>query len=143
MNVENIKQIVKLVINSEVAKKRAGQVIASIEEKPNGVMVYLSHGATLGESMAVQRVIKECGLSIPEQIGNAAIYVTERNKEDKTMETINKVDNETIRAWLYSNGVNLTLIDKMTTDELQEAYGIFDYCEYQEYMNYLARKYRI
>lgn len=77
MNVENIKQIVKLVINSEVAKKRAGQVIASIEEEHNGVMVYLSHGATLGESMNVQKVIKECGLSISEQIGNAVIYVTE------------------------------------------------------------------
>lgn len=77
MNVENIKQIVKLVINSEVAKKRAGQVIASIEEKPNGVMVYLSQDTTLGEAIAVQRVIKECGLSIPEQIGNAVIYVTE------------------------------------------------------------------
>lgn len=77
MNVENIKQIVKLVINSKVAKKRAGQVIESIEEKPNGVLVFLSHGATLGESMEVQRVIKECGLSISEQIGNAVIYVTE------------------------------------------------------------------
>lgn len=77
MNVENIKQIVKLVINSEVAKKRAEKVIASIEEKSDGVFVYLSHGATLGESMEVQRVIKECGLSIPEQLDNAVIYVTE------------------------------------------------------------------
>ena len=76
MNVENIKEIVKLVINSKVAKKRAGQVIESIEEKSNGVMVFLSHGATLGESIEVQKAIKECGLSIPEQIGNAMIYVT-------------------------------------------------------------------
>lgn len=76
MNVENIKEIVKLVINSKVAKKRARQVIESIEEKAGGVFVYLSHGATLGESMEVQKAIKECGLSIPEQIGNAVIYVT-------------------------------------------------------------------
>ena len=76
MTVENIKEIVKLVIKAEVAKKRAEQVIASIDEKPNGILVYLSHGATLGESESVQNKIKECGLSIPEKIGNAVIYVT-------------------------------------------------------------------
>lgn len=76
MTVENIQEIVKLVINSEVAKKRAGQVIASIEDGPEGILVYLSHGATLGESGSVQEAIKKCGLSIPEQMGNAVIYVT-------------------------------------------------------------------
>ena len=76
MTVENIKEIVKLIIKSEVAKKRADQVIASIDDKPEGVLVYLSHGATLGESESVQDKIKKCGLSIPEQMGNAVIYVT-------------------------------------------------------------------
>lgn len=76
MTVENIKEIVKLVINSEVEKKRAERVIASIEDRPEGILVYLSHGATLGESMDVQDAIKKCGLSIPEQMGNAVIYVT-------------------------------------------------------------------
>ena len=76
MTVENIKEIVKFIINSEVAKKRAKQVIASIEDRPEGILVYLSHGATLGESTSVQDAIKKCGLSIPEQMGNAVIYVT-------------------------------------------------------------------
>ena len=73
---QNIKEIVKFIINSEVAKKRAKQVIASIEDRPEGILVYLSHGATLGESTSVQDAIKKCGLSIPEQMGNAVIYVT-------------------------------------------------------------------
>ena len=76
MTVENIKEIVKLIINSKVASKRAEKVIASIDDKPEGVLVYLSHGATLGESESVQDTIKKCGLSIPEQMGNAVIYVT-------------------------------------------------------------------
>lgn len=76
MTTENIKKIVELVIRSEVAKTRAEKVITSIEDKPSGIMVYLSHGATLGESQSVQEIIKECGLNIPEQLGNAVIYVT-------------------------------------------------------------------
>lgn len=80
MTIENIKEIVTLVIRSEVAKKRAEQVIASIDEKPNGIMIYLSHGATLGESEGVQRMIRKCGLDIPEQLGNAVIYVTKNIK---------------------------------------------------------------
>lgn len=59
------------------------------------------------------------------------------------METMNKVDNEMIKVWLHSNGVNFALIEKMTTDELQQAYSIWDYYEYRNYMNYLARKYDI
>lgn len=76
MTVANIKEIVTLVLKSEIAKKRVDKVIESIDERQNGIMVYLSHGATLGESWNVQEKIKSCGLSIPEQMGNAVIYVT-------------------------------------------------------------------
>jgi hypothetical protein len=77
MTVANIKEIVTLILKSEIAKKRVQSVIDSIDEKPNGIMVYLSHGATLGEAENVQNIIKKCGLQIPEQLGNAVIYVTE------------------------------------------------------------------
>jgi hypothetical protein len=76
MTTENIKKIVELVIRSEVAKTRAEKVIASIEDKHNGIIIYLSHGATLGESLNIQETIKACGLSIPEQLGNAVVYIT-------------------------------------------------------------------
>ena len=76
MTIENIKEIVILVLKSEIAKKRVDKVIESIEEKYNHVVVYLSHGATLGEAQGVQEKIKSCGLLIPQQIGNAVIYVT-------------------------------------------------------------------
>lgn len=76
MTVENIKEIVKLVLKSEIAKKRVQPVIDSIDDEPKGILVYLSHGATLGEAQSVQEAIKKCGLAIPEQMGNAVIYVT-------------------------------------------------------------------
>ena len=47
MSTNNIKTIVELVIKN-VMGKRANKVIASIDEKPDGILVYLSHGATLG-----------------------------------------------------------------------------------------------
>lgn len=74
MNSE-IKVIVSLVIKN-VMGKRADKVIASIDEKPDGILVYLSHGATLGEALDIQEQIKNTGLKIPEQMGNALIYVT-------------------------------------------------------------------
>lgn len=76
MTVANIKEIVRLVLKSEIAKKRVEKVLESIEDRPNGILVYLSHGATLGEAQSVQEKIKSCGLAIPEQMGNAVIYVT-------------------------------------------------------------------
>ena len=76
MTVANIKEIVTLVLKSEIAKKRVNQVLESIEMQDDHVVVYLSHGATLGEAQDVQEVIKKCGLKIPTQFGNAAIYVT-------------------------------------------------------------------
>lgn len=77
MNNENIKTIVNLILKN-IMGKRAEKVIASIEEKPNGILVYLSHGATLGEAWEVQDEIKKAGLQIPEQLGNAVIYVTDK-----------------------------------------------------------------
>ena len=76
MKIENIKSTVNLILKS-VMGKRAENVIASIDEKPNGILVYLSHGATLGEAWEIQDEIKKAGLHIPEQMGNAVIYVTE------------------------------------------------------------------
>ena len=52
------------------------KMMASIDERENGILVYLSHGATLGEAWEIQDVIKRTGLKIPEQMGNAVIYVT-------------------------------------------------------------------
>jgi hypothetical protein len=48
----------------------------SIDDRDGGILVYLSHGATLGEACEIQDVIKSAGLQIPDQIGNAVIYVT-------------------------------------------------------------------
>lgn len=75
MTVSNIKTIVTLVLK-DIMGKRANKVIASIDEKPDGILVYLSHGATLGEAEEIQEQIKNTGLQIPEQMGNAVIYVT-------------------------------------------------------------------
>lgn len=77
MNKE-IKTIVELVLNSVMGKKKdkIAKIMASIDDRENGIMVYLSHGATLGEAEEIQNVIKSTGLQIPEQIGNAVIYVT-------------------------------------------------------------------
>jgi hypothetical protein len=80
MNIENIKTIVIAIIKSVISNKaKAEKVISSIEEKPNGVIVvYLSHGATLGDAIDIQEQIRNAGLAIPAQLGNAAIYVTEK-----------------------------------------------------------------
>jgi hypothetical protein len=73
--IAKIKTIVVDIITAEVEKSRAAKVIASIEVKCDHVVVYFSHGATLGESIEVQKRILAAGLSIPAQMGNAAIYV--------------------------------------------------------------------
>lgn len=78
MKNKSIKDIVSDVIRNTIDnKERANKVISSIDEEPNGILVYLSHGATLGEAIDIQEEIKYQGLSIPEQMGNAVIYVTE------------------------------------------------------------------
>ena len=77
-----IKTIVELVLKSVIGGKKKEKsdkiekIMASIDERENGILVYLSHGATLGEACEIQEVIKNTGLQIPEQIGNAVIYVT-------------------------------------------------------------------
>lgn len=81
MNSE-IKTIVELVLKSVIGGKKKdkedkiNKIMESIDERENGILVYLSHGATLGEAQEIQEVIKSTGLQIPEQIGNAVIYVT-------------------------------------------------------------------
>jgi hypothetical protein len=78
MNSE-IKVIVELVLKSVMGnrkKEQIAKIMSSIDERENGIMVYLSHGATLGDAEEIQRVIKSTGLKIPDQIGNAVIYVT-------------------------------------------------------------------
>ena len=77
MNTE-IKTIVELVLNSVMGKKKdkIAKIMESIDERVGGILVYLSHGATLGEAYEIQEVIKNTGLKIPEQMGNAVIYVT-------------------------------------------------------------------
>ena len=73
-----IKTIVELALNSVMGKKKdkIAKIMESIDERNGGILVYLSHGATLGEAWEIQDVIKNAGLKIPEQIGNAVIYVT-------------------------------------------------------------------
>ena len=73
-----IKTIVELILKDVMGKKKdkIAKIMASIDERADGILVYLSHGATLGEAEEVQEVIKRAGLQIPEQIGNAVIYVT-------------------------------------------------------------------
>lgn len=78
MNSE-IKAIVELVLKSVMGnrkKEQIAKIMKSIDERDNGIVVYLSHGATLGDAEEIQRVIKSTGLKIPNQIGNAVIYVT-------------------------------------------------------------------
>lgn len=73
-----IKVIVELVLKSVMGKKKdkIAKIMESIDEREGGILVYLSHGATLGEAEKIQEVIKSTGLKIPEQMGNALIYVT-------------------------------------------------------------------
>ena len=77
-----IKTIVELVLKSVIGGKKKdkedkiNKIMASIDEREDGILVFLSHGATLGEAWEVQDVIKRTGLKIPEQMGNAVIYVT-------------------------------------------------------------------
>lgn len=73
-----IKTIVELVLKSVMGRKKdkIANIMASIDEREGGILVYLSHGATLGEAQEIQDVIKSTGLQIPEQMGNALIYVT-------------------------------------------------------------------
>ena len=75
-----IKVIVELVLKSVMGKNKdkIAKIMASIDERPNGILVYLSHGATLGEAEEIQEAIKSTGLQIPEQMGNAVIYVTKQ-----------------------------------------------------------------
>jgi hypothetical protein len=73
-----IKVIVELVLKSVMDKKKdkIAKIMESIDDRDNGILVYLSHGATLGEACEIQEKIKSTGLQIPDQIGNAVIYVT-------------------------------------------------------------------
>ena len=73
-----IKVIVELVLKSVMGKKKdkIAKIMESIDDRECGIFVYLSHGATLGEAEEIQEVIKSTGLQIPEQFGNAVIYVT-------------------------------------------------------------------
>lgn len=75
---DEIKVIVKLALESVMGKKKdkIAKIMESIDDRDGGILVYLSHGATLWESEEIQEVIKSTGLKIPEQIGNAVIYVT-------------------------------------------------------------------
>lgn len=75
-----IKVIVELVLKSVMGKKKdkIAKIMESIDDRENGILVYLSHGATLGEACEIQEVIKSTGLHIPEQMGNAVIYVTKQ-----------------------------------------------------------------
>ena len=76
----DIKTIVELVLKSVMGKKKdkIAKIMESIDDRDGGILVYLSHGATLGEACEIQDVIKSTGLQIPEQIGNAVIYVTKQ-----------------------------------------------------------------
>lgn len=73
-----IKTIVELALKSVMGKKKdkIAKIMESITERDDGILVFLSHGAVLGEAMEIQDVIKRTGLKIPEQMGNAVIYVT-------------------------------------------------------------------
>lgn len=79
MNLTAIKTLTAYIIKETMGKKRlanAEKILASIDDRQNGILIYLSHGATLGESTEIQKRIKAAGLNIPEQMGNAVIYVT-------------------------------------------------------------------
>jgi hypothetical protein len=75
---DEIKVIVKLALESVMGKKKdkIAKIMDSIDDREDGIRVYLSHGATLGEAWEIQEVIKSTGLKIPNQMGNAVIYVT-------------------------------------------------------------------
>ena len=75
----DIKTIVNLILKDVMGKKKTdkiNKIMESIDDRPDGILVYLSHGATLGEAWDIQEEIKRAGLQIPEQMGNAVIYVT-------------------------------------------------------------------
>lgn len=74
----DIKTIVELVLKNVMGKKKdqIAKIMESIDDRSDGILVYLSHGATLGEAYDIQEQIKNTRLQIPEQIGNAVIYVT-------------------------------------------------------------------
>lgn len=76
MNNENVKTIVTHILKSVMGAKKATKIIESMDDNGNGIIVYLSHGATLGDALLIQEEIKKAGLQIPDQLGNAAIYVT-------------------------------------------------------------------
>lgn len=44
---------------------------------------------------------------------------------------------------LYADGINSTLINKMTEEEILRSFAIEDYGDYNRYMTYMARKYDI
>ena len=67
-----------LEMNLQPALDKIAKIMESIDDRENGILVYLSHGATLGEACEIQEVIKSTGLHIPEQMGNAVIYVTKQ-----------------------------------------------------------------
>ena len=73
-----IKTIVELVLQSVMGKKKdkIAKIMASIDDREEGILVYLSHGATLGEAVAIQEVLQKTGLKVSRQLGNALIYVT-------------------------------------------------------------------
>lgn len=50
---------------------------------------------------------------------------------------------EEIKKSLIDDGINFSLVSKMTDNELQEANSIQDYDEYNDYLNYLMHKYDI
>lgn len=78
MTINNIKTIVELVVKNVMGKKKdkIAKIMESVDERSKGIMVYLSHGATLGEACEIQEQIISAGLQIPDQLGNAVIYVT-------------------------------------------------------------------
>ena len=54
-----IKIVVELALKNVMGKKKdkIAKIMNSIDERPDGILVYLSHGATLGEAWDIQEVI--------------------------------------------------------------------------------------